>query len=707
MTWWALRQFFLWALLLLLAANVAFLSMIVSELICDVDIARFVSVQLGLFTAIYIGVYIIRDQRAANSGDDAESAPVGLTHEIATPLFLANLTTAACLVVLTISQHAPLTRCGLCAALSSLIAASVMLFTLARVTPTLSRLSKRGDSDSVRSSRTIHDRSPAIESSQSKREGVMLSWHSFADWITAAGTIVLPAVLASYTAAAIYLSRWEPEAPVPSNTWVAPIDSLSGDYEGQPLQVFANEAVRRDFWRLQRRLVARRHLLVLAAVVCCAWAIMVGLSRSMVVGSAAELASLLAVVAALTAVAQSQASISGATIAAICLPWCFTLYGRLPFLAYYAQARLHETGSRSAARSALVRFGPTMVYAGLAGAIGLIVLALSPYSPREPVLLLAGGTYGFALLSDLFVLPAVLAAPLPVAIRRRRDRTSVAGVAPSVLSSSTDQRRRKPLDEEPAPRPKQRVWTETALGEDLVACVENERVSPHLRYRLFQDIGCELLTTNYSRGNVGKAVTEARRVGSHLVRLISRDNLVLQDVFRIMRHDAGTYTHVMNVSTYCVMLARQLGINEPIELEEIAVGALLHDLGKLYVPQEIIKKPGKLTPEEWKIMQLHPENGLADLRRHRDLNRGQLMMAYSHHERLDGSGYPKAIGSAEIHDWARLCAVADVFEALTGQRRYRDALGIKEATDFLSDHSGKLLDPDVVACMIQCCSRLC
>ncbi len=98
-----------------------------------------------------------------------------------------------------------------------------------------------------------------------------------------------------------------------------------------------------------------------------------------------------------------------------------------------------------------------------------------------------------------------------------------------------------------------------------------------------------------------------------------------------MSHDAGTYTHVMNVSTYCLALAEQLGIHDQQELEQIAIGALLHDIGKLYVPVEIINKNGPLSQQDWVLMRLHPQMGYRELCFRGDLDEGQLMMVYGHH----------------------------------------------------------------------------
>ena len=112
---------------------------------------------------------------------------------------------------------------------------------------------------------------------------------------------------------------------------------------------------------------------------------------------------------------------------------------------------------------------------------------------------------------------------------------------------------------------------------------------------------------------------------------------------RCISPDYHTFTHSANVSYYCVMLAKELGITSENELNQIAMGALLHDLGKLEIPASILTKPGKLTDWEFDVIKTHPTVGFRQLCQRQDLNHAQLMMVYQHHERLDGTGYPVRI----------------------------------------------------------------
>ncbi len=142
---------------------------------------------------------------------------------------------------------------------------------------------------------------------------------------------------------------------------------------------------------------------------------------------------------------------------------------------------------------------------------------------------------------------------------------------------------------------------------------------------------------------------------------------MLNDLLRVMSHDYSLFTHAVNVATNCLLLAKQLGINDKQELLQIGQGALLHDIGMQWVPRQIIENRGSSRPRERRIVQEHPARGFKELCRRENLAWGQLMMVYHHHERCDGRGYPVGMVQTEIHEYARLCAIANVYEATVPQ----------------------------------------
>lgn len=157
--------------------------------------------------------------------------------------------------------------------------------------------------------------------------------------------------------------------------------------------------------------------------------------------------------------------------------------------------------------------------------------------------------------------------------------------------------------------------------------------------------------------------------------------------------DNETQGHSYRVVQYAVMVAKVMGIGEP-DLTWIRRGAILHDVGKIGIPDAILKKPGKLDPGEWKVMKRHPEMGYRMLEHIRFLEPA-LDIVLSHQERFDGSGYPRGLKGEEIPQGARVFAVVDTFDAMTSDRPYRKALSIDDACNEIKEWSGRQFDPAV------------
>jgi HD-GYP domain-containing protein (c-di-GMP phosphodiesterase class II) len=195
-------------------------------------------------------------------------------------------------------------------------------------------------------------------------------------------------------------------------------------------------------------------------------------------------------------------------------------------------------------------------------------------------------------------------------------------------------------------------------------------------------------------------VSVAGEFGGDLASLASEREVAFGELYKTLKHDYYTFTHMCNVAVYCTMLAGQLGRFQQSALAEIAAGALLHDIGKRQIPPHILNKPAKLTDEEWELVREHPGSGFRELATRPDVTWDQLMMVYQHHERLDGSGYPAGIMNDEIHFWAKICAVADVFDALTCQRPYRRAMPVRDVCEYLSKYAGTWFDAELVHCWV-------
>ena len=159
--------------------------------------------------------------------------------------------------------------------------------------------------------------------------------------------------------------------------------------------------------------------------------------------------------------------------------------------------------------------------------------------------------------------------------------------------------------------------------------------------------------------------------------------------------DQTTHDHLERVRVYAVELAKKLNLL-PGEIEALRAAALLHDIGKLAVPEHIISKPGRLTPEEFEKMKIHPIVG-AEILQRVNFPYPVVPIVRSHHERWDGSGYPDGLRGEEIPIGARILSAVDCLDALATDRQYRKALPLDDAMRWLADQAGKAYDPQVIA----------
>ena len=166
--------------------------------------------------------------------------------------------------------------------------------------------------------------------------------------------------------------------------------------------------------------------------------------------------------------------------------------------------------------------------------------------------------------------------------------------------------------------------------------------------------------------------------------------------------DDDTGEHILRMSQYSELVALEYGLDE-ITADRILWASPMHDIGKIGIPDAVLLKPGKLTPEEWTLMKTHCEIG-ADLLSGSNSETLQLaeIIALTHHERWDGSGYPKGLRGEDIPIEGRIVAIADVFDALTSERPYKKAWTAEEAIAEIKRSSGSHFDPEVVEAFLKC-----
>ena len=189
---------------------------------------------------------------------------------------------------------------------------------------------------------------------------------------------------------------------------------------------------------------------------------------------------------------------------------------------------------------------------------------------------------------------------------------------------------------------------------------------------------------------------KARTASGH-VGAIRRDEApTVKSLLASLRtHDAYTYRHSLRTVRLSLLLGRACGVEAPERLRVICLGAVVHDIGKIFIPGEVLHKAGALSASEWEAVKRHPLDG-ARMMGGVAASKGVRRVVAEHHERWDGCGYPAGLRGEGIDFNARVVAVADAFDAMTSERPYRPAAGYEAAAAELERCAGTQFDPDVV-----------
>lgn len=232
------------------------------------------------------------------------------------------------------------------------------------------------------------------------------------------------------------------------------------------------------------------------------------------------------------------------------------------------------------------------------------------------------------------------------------------------------------------------------IEANLEDILNDETVDDSSKARIMHDTATLLIKDVMTKPTSSEVI---RRSGK-MVETTVMHNLSNKNAFRnmlnVMEFDYSIYSHSINVCTFSLALGQEAGISDPDELSRLGLGALLHDVGKTRVDEVILKKKGSLTPDEWKQIKKHPQWGFEIILETDIIPHDSHYPILQHHEREDGSGYPHGRKSSDIHPFSKIVAIADVFDAMTTKRVYRNAVetfpALKEIysdqTKFSSEH---------------------
>jgi len=239
------------------------------------------------------------------------------------------------------------------------------------------------------------------------------------------------------------------------------------------------------------------------------------------------------------------------------------------------------------------------------------------------------------------------------------------------LSKSRPVERPSATEPQASSASEQQKVAQKVVTDDLIATIHDESLPPQDKSQLVRRHSITMMKS-LLENPTAQNMKEAQKGISEVVNLILTDDDTLHYLLDITSHDFYTYTHSVGVGVLGIALAKSLFKDSTNhDMRALGVGFFLHDVGKVGINPSIITKPGKLTSAEMQEMRRHPSLGYKLLHETRQLTEEAKTIVLQHHERVDGSGYPKGLRGGDIHIYGRICSIADVYDALTSDRPYR------------------------------------
>ncbi len=239
--------------------------------------------------------------------------------------------------------------------------------------------------------------------------------------------------------------------------------------------------------------------------------------------------------------------------------------------------------------------------------------------------------------------------------------------------------------------------TEDIVVEDVIS--DKTRLEAiHTIRSIMEEIDIEKCIDEEGREKV--KVDLARGAVSKILDDLSLNRDLIVSLLDLRSYNDYTFAHSVNVTILSLVLGIALSLNE-LEIKDLGIGALLHDVGMARIPKKIYLKPGPLTKREYEIIRDHPRIGFDLLRWNQDISLVAAHVAYQHHERMNGTGYPRKLEGDRIHRFAQITMVADVYDALTSDRVYRKRVLPHEAVEYLMGGAGTLFSLRVVEAFVK------
>lgn len=244
----------------------------------------------------------------------------------------------------------------------------------------------------------------------------------------------------------------------------------------------------------------------------------------------------------------------------------------------------------------------------------------------------------------------------------------------------------------------QGVYIDDDLSRDLEVV---NVISDELKYRAKRGVSSFFLSAEQDQvSKASKYLDTINTTIASIVDEVQYNANIKVSVVDLRTYDDYTFSHSINVAVLSVVVGTVLGLDKKM-LNELALGALVHDIGKVFIDKRIVNKPGKLTPLEFEEIKRHSERGYNYLCSNYNIPENSKLTVLTHHEQYNGNGYPEKLSGEDIHLFGRIVSVVDVYDALTSDRSYRKAMLPSHAFEYILCGYDSMFDPNIVEAFIK------
>ncbi len=241
------------------------------------------------------------------------------------------------------------------------------------------------------------------------------------------------------------------------------------------------------------------------------------------------------------------------------------------------------------------------------------------------------------------------------------------------------------------------IYIEDKLSEDIEI---TEVINDTIRQKTINAVKNSFITLGNGNDISSKNMEGIQNLINEIAEKIYSDRNLIVNMIDLKIFDDYTYFHSVNVGVLAMLIGAVMNLNKN-QLYNLGMASILHDIGKVFIPKDILNKPGKLSKDEFKIMKTHSYEGYKYLKERFDLPASVYVGILDHHERYDGRGYPNEKNGKEMTLFGKLIAIAEVYDAFISDRPYRKSVAPSDAVEFIMGGGGSHFDPEIVKAFLQ------